>query len=115
MGAVQEKDAKCDSVGAATFTCTVTLTSGATSGNAIVVGAAWYTPASTLTVTDDKSDTITLMASRTINGGAERFQLGYLLGVTAGAQVFTFTWGGRVDVFRCRRSGRDGCQCHRGV
>ncbi len=99
MGAVQEKDVKCDSVGTPTFTCTVTLTSGATSGNAIVVGAAWYTPASTLSVTDDKGDTIVMLASRLINGGGERFQAGVLFGVTAGAQVFTFAWGGAGSTF----------------
>jgi hypothetical protein len=94
MGAVQEKDVKCDSVGTATFTCTVTLATGATSGNAIVIGAAWYTPASTLSVTDDKGDNIVLLPSRLTSGGGERFQAGVLFGVTGGAQVFTFTWSG---------------------
>jgi hypothetical protein len=105
FGAVQEKDTVCNSTGTPATTCIVTLTSGATAGNAIVVGAAWYTSSVTLTVTDDKSDTITLLPSRSIQGAAncsavtECLQLGYLFGVTSGAQVFTFTWSSTGSTF----------------
>jgi hypothetical protein len=98
-GFVQEKDGTCNSTGTPATTCTITLTSGATGGNAIIVGAGWFTPAVNLTVTDDKSDVITMLPKGLVSGGSVAYAVGTLFGVTSGAQVFTFTWSSTGSTF----------------